>query len=202
MIYRLWIRTLRFEMHCDSKAFLEMHKAGSPLALSLWHGELFALTGFGTTIKAGLVTFVSQSRDGEVIARVLDSMGHATVRGSSSRGGVKALLQAIRIMGSENRMAVFTVDGPRGPRHKVKGGIIYLAQRAGAKVVPLRAFPERKKVFDRSWDRFELPMPFSRCHVYIGEPMDVTTERLTSDVLAREQDRLEAVMHSLGAERE
>ncbi|HKI80352.1 MAG TPA: DUF374 domain-containing protein, partial [Pseudodesulfovibrio sp.] len=101
-----------------------------------------------------VVTFVSQSKDGEVIARVLEQIGHVTVRGSSTRGGVRALLQAKRIMEKQNRMAVFTVDGPKGPRHKPKDGIIFLAQRAGAKIVPLRAYPVSKKVFDKSWDHF------------------------------------------------
>jgi lysophospholipid acyltransferase (LPLAT)-like uncharacterized protein len=200
LIYRLWIRSLRYVVHGDLTRFLQLHDSGQPMVLALWHGELFPVTGFGEKVDTNLVTFVSQSRDGEVIARVLETMGHVTVRGSSSRGGVKALVRAIRVMERENRMAVFTVDGPRGPRHKAKGGVIYLAQRAEAIIVPFRAFPEKRKVFSRSWDRFVLPAPFTRCHLYIGEPMEVTSDKLTGDVLQREQERLEERMLALGPE--
>jgi hypothetical protein len=200
-LYRLWIATIRFEVHGDLRCMLSKREQRHPLVLALWHGELFSLTGFGHTICSDLVTFVSQSKDGEVIAQVLEKLGHATVRGSSTRGGVRALLQAIRVMVRENRMAVFTVDGPRGPRHKAKGGVIYLAQKAGAAIVPLRAYPVRKKVFHRSWDRFALPLPFTRCHVYVGEPMAVTTEKLTAETLAHEQGRLEKAMLALGPQR-
>ncbi|WP_285904921.1 lysophospholipid acyltransferase family protein [Pseudodesulfovibrio pelocollis] len=197
-IYRAWVATLRFETHGSLDEILKRRQDRKPLVLALWHGEIFPVTGFGHTISSDLVTFVSQSRDGEVIARIIERLGHVTVRGSSSRGGVKALLQAVRIMAEQHRMGVFTVDGPRGPRHKPKGGVIYLAQKAGAAIVPLRAYPERAKVFTKSWDHFVLPMPFSRCPVYVGKPMEVTDEKLTETVLARELERLEQRMLALG----
>ncbi|WP_319584781.1 lysophospholipid acyltransferase family protein [uncultured Pseudodesulfovibrio sp.] len=198
-LFKLWVRTLRFkpEGHTD---FVRLNKQGQPIVVALWHGEIFPVTAFGHTLTSHLVTFVSQSKDGEVIARMLERIGHTTVRGSSTRGGVRALIKARRIMEKENRMAVFTIDGPKGPRHKAKEGVIFLAQLAGAKIVPLRAFPKRKKVFEKSWDRFVLPMPFTRCPVYIGEPMEVTTEKLTEEVMARETARLEARMHELKPE--
>ncbi|MUM78277.1 DUF374 domain-containing protein [Pseudodesulfovibrio sp. F-1] len=197
--YRAWVATLRFEPHGNLDEILKRGQDRRPLVLALWHGEIFPVTGFGHTISSDLVTFVSQSKDGEVIARVIERLGHVTVRGSSSRGGVKALLQAVRVMAGQNRMAVFTVDGPRGPRHKPKGGVIYLAQKAGAAIVPMRAYPKRAKIFKKSWDHFVLPMPFTRCPVYIGEPMEVTDEKLTEAVLVRELERLEQQMLALGA---
>ncbi|MFH1912863.1 MAG: lysophospholipid acyltransferase family protein [Pseudomonadota bacterium] len=197
-LYRAWVATLRFEVHGRCDLLVADRRTRRPLVLALWHGEIFPVTGFGHTLTRDIVTFVSQSRDGEIIARVLERFGHVTVRGSSSRGGVRALLQAVRIMAEQNRMGVFTVDGPRGPRHKPKGGVIYLAQKAGAAILPLRAYPERAKVFHRSWDHFVLPMPFTRCPVYVGEPMEVTDEKLTEAVLARELERLERRMLALG----
>lgn len=197
-LFRLWIRTIRFKCVGDPKKLLDLNKSGRPVILTLWHGEIFPVTGFGHTLTSNVVTFVSQSKDGEVIARVLERLGHATVRGSSSRGGVRALLQAKRIMEKENRMAVVTVDGPRGPRHKAKGGVIFLAQRAGGLIIPIRAFPKRAKVFDKSWDKFTVPYPFSCCRVHIGEPFEVTDEKLDDAVLKREQERLEEYMLSLG----
>ncbi len=170
------------------------------MIMALWHGELFPAIAFGHTINVRPVTFVSQSKDGEFIARVLEKMGHVTVRGSSTRGGVKALLQAKRIMERDHRRAVFTIDGPKGPRHKSKDGVIFLAQRARAKIVPLRVFPKWRKIFEKSWDRFILPSPFTPCPVYLGEPMQVTEEKLTPDVIARERKRLEERMLALGKE--
>ncbi|MBG0789990.1 MAG: lysophospholipid acyltransferase family protein [Desulfovibrionaceae bacterium] len=196
VLYRLWIRSIRFTL-VGSSEFIELNESGQPVIIALFHGELFPVTGFGSTLTSNLVTFVSQSKDGEIIARVLERLGHVTVRGSSSKGGVRALLRAKRIMERDRRMAVFTVDGPRGPRQKAKGGVLFLAQRAGARIVPFRAFPERAKVFDKSWDKFTLPMPFSRCTIRIGEPFDVTGERLDEAVLKREQERLEQYMLSL-----
>lgn len=197
-ILKLWTKTLRFEPRGDYQTFLNMLDAEEPMVLALWHGELFPATAYGYTITSRLVTFVSQSKDGELIARVIERLGHTTVRGSSTRGGVKALLQAKRIMEKEKRMAVFTVDGPRGPRHEAKDGVIFLAQRAKAKIIPLRAYPSRATTFN-SWDKFVLPWPFTRCPLYLGEPMEVTGEKLTKDVLAREKARLKKRMLSLGA---
>lgn len=196
-LFKLWASSVRYEVVGDWQSLLDMNKAGQPLVIALWHGEIFPLTAFGHTRTSHFVTFVSQSKDGEIIARVLENLGHTTVRGSSSRGGVKALIQAKRAMERENRMAVFTVDGPRGPRHKTKDGVIYLAQRAGAKIVPVRAYPKRKKIFN-SWDKFVVPMPFTHCPIYVGEPMIVTTEKLKKDVMARERERLEKRLLSLG----
>ena len=198
-IFKLWTRTIRFEPHGNWRLIEDRVGRGEPLIFALWHGELFPATAFGHKLTSPrLVTFVSQSKDGEVIARVIERLGHATVRGSSSRGGVKALLQAKRIMVKEGRMAVFTVDGPRGPRHKAKDGVIFLAQHAEAKIVPLRAYTRKAKIFTKSWDHFVLSWPFTRCSIYFGEPMDVTKEKLNKDILARERKRLEERMMALG----
>ena len=201
VLYRLWVWTIRFTCVGSQSDFIKLNESGQPVILALFHGEIFPVTGFGNRLTSHLVTFVSQSKDGEIIARVLERLGHITVRGSSSRGGVRALLQAKRVMERDKRMGVFTVDGPRGPRHKAKGGVIFLAQRAGAKIVPFRAYPEKAKIFDKSWDKFVLPMPFSRCTVYIGEPFTVTNEALDEPVLKREQERLEQYMLSLGPDK-
>ena len=199
-LFKLWAHSMRFEMHGDWQSIIDLNNGGQPIVWSLWHGELFSVTSVAYITSAHFVTFVSQSKDGEIISRVLDRLGHTTVRGSSTRGGVKALLKAKRVMEKENRMAVFTIDGPKGPRHKAKDGIIFLAQRAKAKIVPIRVFPEKRKIFEKSWDHFALPYPFTRCPVYIGKPMDVTTEKLDKDIIAKEKTRLEERMFSLGPE--
>jgi lysophospholipid acyltransferase (LPLAT)-like uncharacterized protein len=197
LLYKLWVHSLRMEDQGAWRSLLHCREAGHRFVLCLWHEEIFAVTGYGYTKTRKLVTFVSKSKDGEFIARILHTLGHATTRGSSSRGGLRAILEAKRIMERENRMAVFTIDGPQGPRHVPKNGPIFLAQKAKAKIVPLRAFPQNKVIFHKSWDHFQLPYPFARCPVRIGVPYSVTREKLTESVLSRERERLRWEMDKL-----
>lgn len=197
ILYKLWIRSLRWDDKGNWKKILGMHAAGQRLILCLWHEEIFAVTGYGYTKTRKLVTCVSQSNDGELITKVLHSLGHLTARGSSSRGGIRVLLEVKRIMERENRIAVFTIDGPQGPRRVAKPGPIFLAQRTGGKIVPIRAFPRHKYVFEKSWDHFQVPCPFRTCSIHIGNPYAVTTEKLTEDVMARESERLRQAMERL-----
>ncbi|CCH47680.1 lysophospholipid acyltransferase family protein [Pseudodesulfovibrio piezophilus] len=190
-LFKLWAKTLRFEVHGDLDSLIAQNKTGKSYVIALWHGELFPIVAFSLGIAKDVFPLISQSKDGEFIARIFKTLGFVTVRGSSSRGGVKALLQAKRIMEKENKMAVVTVDGPRGPRHKSKDGVIFMAQRAKAQIVPVRAYPVTRKVFSQSWDHFLLPLPFSRCPIYIGEPMPVTDRKLDKGILAQEKNKLE-----------
>lgn len=196
-LFKLWAGTIRFKIHGDWQSVFERNEGGEPFVITLWHGELFPVAAFGQSASTGFALLISQSKDGEFISRVLERLGQTTVRGSSSRGGLKALLQTCRVMEKENRMAVIAMDGPRGPRHKAKDGAIYLAQKSGAKIIPVRAYAKPKKVFG-SWDKFILPMPFSRCDIYMGDFMEVTDEKLSKDVLAVEKLRLEKLMNNLG----
>ncbi len=197
--FKLWAKTISIEVHGDFDGMLEVNEKGQPLIVAVWHGEIFPIACFSYKSAEHFSVFISQSKDGEFIARILESFGAKPVRGSSSRGGVRALLKAKRLMEKEKRISVISMDGPRGPRHKAKDGVIFLAQRAGAKIVPVRIFTERKKVLN-SWDRFELPLPFTRIHVHIGDFMDVTEDKLDKDVMAREKQRLEKMMHDLLSE--
>lgn len=195
-LVKIWAKTMSVEVHGDVDAMLKTNERGQPLIAATWHGDIFPIACFSHKIAKHFCVFISQSKDGEFIARILESFGAMPVRGSSSRGGVRALLQAKRIMEKEKRIAVITMDGPRGPRRKAKDGVVFLAQRAGAKVVPVRIDCERKKIFN-SWDKFVLPLPFTRFHVYIGDPIEVTDEKLDKETLAHEKDRLEKTMHEL-----
>ena len=157
-LYRLWCRSLRYT-EINRAAIENTTDQGRPVVLSLWHDELFPLIYLKRRLN--IIALVSQSDDGDLLAGVLERMGLETARGSSSRGGVKALLAAARRMRESGICGCVTVDGPRGPRHEVKEGAIFLAARADAPIVPIRLFMERRKVF-KSWDRFQLPLPFSR----------------------------------------
>lgn len=193
VLYRLWCSTLHIT-EIGRERLESLVQADKLAVVSIWHDELFALIHVRRNLR--LVTVVSQSRDGEHLARLLQSLRIKTARGSSHRGGLAALLQAARMMREERRHCVVTVDGPKGPRHKAKQGAIILALRAPAYILPMRILPERAKIF-RSWDRFQLPLPFSRVTIVFGEPYLVSAKELTEDILEKEQLKLEERLESL-----
>ena len=194
LLYRAWIRSIRYDDGENPSVLREAADSGRPVLLAIWHSELFALTGYGLRNFDGrLATVVSDSRDGEIIAQVLERIGYGTARGSSTRGGLKALMTLKKHM-ERGRIGVITVDGPRGPRHQVKDGAAYLARRSGALLIPVRSRPERLHVFSHSWDRFELPYPFSRCHVLFGEPLVFEAGKPTPELLATDSARLQAAL--------
>ncbi|MGE4553426.1 MAG: lysophospholipid acyltransferase family protein [Desulfovibrionaceae bacterium] len=199
-LFRLWGRSLRYDDAGQWAKVQAMRATGRPCCLALWHSELFALTAWGMRKTEPFITVVSQSRDGEFIARILERLGHATARGSSTRGGVRALLTVKRRMEREGRIGIFTVDGPRGPRHEVKDGILFAAQRAGAAIFPVRAFPAGKWVFAKSWDRFEAPYPFTRCAVRVGTPLILPEGELDENARAEARQRLASALESLSPE--
>ncbi len=118
------------------------------------------------------VAMVSRSADGEIIAQILRRQGYTPVRGSSRRGGKQALAEMIRKMEANPQPAVIIPDGPRGPRHQVQPGAITLAQKTGYPIIPITYAARRAEVF-RSWDRFVLPLPGTRCRMIYGEPIMV-----------------------------
>jgi lysophospholipid acyltransferase (LPLAT)-like uncharacterized protein len=117
-------------------------------------------------VRTGVL--VSEHKDGEIITRILEQFGMFGVRGSSSRGGTRALLEAVQVVKGGTNMA-FTPDGPRGPRHSFAPGALILAHRAGVPIVTITAQVDRAWRFG-SWDGFELPKPFARITVLYGDP--------------------------------
>ncbi|MFW5487481.1 MAG: lysophospholipid acyltransferase family protein [Desulfovibrio sp.] len=196
-VYKGLCRTLRYREQ-GAQQIYQLHMQNQPLIAALWHNELFPLPWFGHLNKFQCTTIVSQSKDGEFLAQILQRLGFSSARGSSRRGGVQALMNARKIMREENRLCVITVDGPKGPRHKPKEGVFYLAQKAGALIVPVRVYMPGAYVFKNAWDKFRFPYPFSRCSVHVGEAYAVSQEKLTPDVLAEEQARFEQKMVDLG----
>ncbi|MDR3640413.1 MAG: lysophospholipid acyltransferase family protein [Humidesulfovibrio sp.] len=196
LFYRAWINSLRFEDNGTVEQIKAAVATGRPVMMALWHSELFALTGYGMRFLHGsAATVVSDSRDGELITQVLERIGYATARGSSTRGGLKALIALKRHM-ENGRIGVITVDGPRGPRHKVKDGAVYLAHSAGALLFPVRSQPQHMHVFEGSWDRFQLPWPLTRCQVRFGQPLEFQKGKVTPEMLARDGLRLETAMYA------
>jgi lysophospholipid acyltransferase (LPLAT)-like uncharacterized protein len=147
--------------------FRQFWDAGKPTVFVLWHGRLLPPTYHHR--KQGVVTLISQHRDGEYITRVVDRWGYIAVRGSSSRGGMQALRELLRHLRSGRSLAI-TPDGPRGPREKLKLGPLLAAQRAGAPVIPTASAADRAWFFG-GWDRFLIPKPFARLQIVYGEPV-------------------------------
>jgi lysophospholipid acyltransferase (LPLAT)-like uncharacterized protein len=167
---RAWLCTLRLTLVVDPAVTAAR---AHPFALAFWHGQQFALLRWAW--KQRMVALVSRSRDGELVAAALGILGVESARGSSSRGGAAGLKATVRRLRA-GLDAAFAVDGPRGPARVVRcrGGSVGAAQAArlgGGVVVPMAAACARCHVFARAWDRFELPLPFTRVVVVLGAPL-------------------------------
>lgn len=167
---------LRFIYATSKKKFIFKGEMPSePVIMAVWHGELilppfyyaYELRGG----KPNLHIMISEHKDGEYIARTMKYIGLNAVRGSSTRGGAKALILAIKKMKEGSDLAI-TPDGPKGPYHEVADGIVMIAQKQKCKIVALSLEASRFWQFN-SWDRFILPKPFSTITFYASEPFSV-----------------------------
>ena len=132
---------------------------------AFWHGNLFPLL-YANKFQ-GVTVLVSTHSDGEYMARIIEPLGYKVVRGSSTGNGVKGILEFLK---SDKGSFAITPDGPKGPRHQVKDGILRLAELTGLPIIPVGIGISRKVSFG-SWDRFSLPLPFSRCVIYWSPPI-------------------------------
>lgn len=160
-----------------------------PVIYAFWHARMLILAF--THRRRGIRIMISESRDGEYIARPVKRLGFVPVRGSSSRSGLRALVRMAQDAQAGHDCAV-TPDGPRGPRHVFQGGTLVIAQRAGVPIVPIAAAAEKCWRL-RSWDRFMVPKPFSRAAVMLGAPVYVP-KKLTEHEREALRLRLEAAL--------
>lgn len=181
-ILKYYYKTLRYEL-VNRDVVDSLRKRGEQIVFAIFHGQLFPFVNLHKHEK--IVTIVSESKDGDIADYFLKKFGFQTVRGSSSRGGVKAVIGAKRLMGEEYDAAI-TVDGPKGPIYEVKPGVIYLAKKKLRPIVPAIAKCYKYKQF-KSWDRFVLPYPFSKIKIVYGEPIYFSKNM---DETLLEQDRL------------
>jgi lysophospholipid acyltransferase (LPLAT)-like uncharacterized protein len=160
--------TLRWEV-LDWRNLESIWNAGNRLILTFWHGRIFMATYYFR--NRGIVVMTSQNRDGEYIARVIQRFGYGVARGSSTRGSHGATAEILRAL-KNGRDVGLTMDGPRGPRYIAKRGAAFIARKSGSPVLPFNISVEKKWVM-RSWDHFQIPKPFSRAVVLIGNPIYV-----------------------------
>jgi lysophospholipid acyltransferase (LPLAT)-like uncharacterized protein len=143
--------------------------AGKPPIFAFWHGRILPATLFWKNRQ--IVVITSQNFDGEWIARIISRFGFGAARGSTSRGGARALVQLRRDLAA-GRAAAFTVDGPRGPARVAQAGAVWLAGATGSPILPFHIEAARAWTM-RSWDRTQVPMPFSAVAIAIGPPIAV-----------------------------
>lgn len=149
--------------------------AREPAIGAFFHGRTFLLLRHMTKLpNVNWVSMCSKSLDGEAMAKVEERLGLHVVRGSSGDGGLEALQEMIqRVRSQPGFGAGLAVDGSRGPRGHVQGGIVRMARWTGGRILPMTASATRGWIFRRSWDRTLLPSPFARVEIAYGEPIDV-----------------------------
>ena len=167
-----------------------LHDAKRSHVFLLWHEALLPL--LWQHRNQGVAIVVSEARDGQYLADLAASLGYRTVRGSSTRGGARALLGAVREL-QASRAVAFTPDGPRGPRRELKPGVVAAAQRGGAVIVPIHAEADRAWRL-HSWDRFVIPKPLARVRITYGRTFEVREgEQGLAEGLARAAEGLAEV---------
>jgi lysophospholipid acyltransferase (LPLAT)-like uncharacterized protein len=177
LLVRIWVSTLRVRVEAPAELV-----AGGGRVFAFFHGQQMALLG-AKRFARGAVVLVSRSRDGELQAGVMTALGFRVVRGSSSRGGARALSGLVRALACGNAIAV-TVDGPRGPRHVAKAGAAAAAGATGAPLYPAASAGRRTLTLARTWDGFEIPLPFSVVVVVVGGAVSATEARNEPALLA------------------
>jgi len=183
LVVNLLGKTLKFEVE-GLEHLEQIERAGHQPIYCVWHDRIVA----GTYLlrDRGIVVMTSQSRDGEYIARFLQRFGFGVARGSSSRGGSGALVEMIRVMRG-GRPTAFTVDGPRGPRYEAKPGPVLLAKKTGDAMMPFTV--ECEKFWKiKSWDRMQVPKPFSRVKFILGAPIFVDANSSDENLALRLTD--------------
>ncbi len=164
--------------------FEGIRAGGRQPVMAFWHGRILPATFYFRNRQ--IVVITSENFDGEWIARIIESFGYGTARGSTSRGALKALHQMARDMRA-GKPAGFTVDGPRGPARVAQPGAVWLAKATGNPVLPFHLEASAAWTL-RSWDRTQIPKPFSTVAIAIGEPMPVARD---ADAGALEAARVE-----------
>jgi lysophospholipid acyltransferase (LPLAT)-like uncharacterized protein len=184
----IWVIERTMRLRTVDEAVLGPSRRLGPggLLFALWHCDYFPI--FSYARGSGVCVVVSRSPDGEILARVLNQYGYRTVRGSGTRGATRAMIELARVVAGGCDGAV-AVDGPKGPAGQAKPGIVLLAKITGCPIVPLGAGMSRFKQF-ASWDRFRLPLPFSRVVLTAGEAIQVPPDAST-DLIELKRCQLE-----------
>ena len=169
--------TIRWQSEGDCH-LEEIYQSGNRAIFTFWHGRIFPATYYWR--NRGIVVMTSMNRDGEAIAQCIQRFGYGAARGSSSRGGFRALAEMAREI-RQGHDTAFTIDGPRGPRYIAKQGPVLLALKTGAAIFCFH-ISMKHKIQLNSWDQFQIPLPFTEAVVLkavpIWVPPDASEEHL------------------------
>ncbi len=161
------INSLDLISDCSFESAKNLFRKGKPVVMALWHGDF--LSCLYNWRNRDIAVVASLSEDGDIITKSLDSLGYQAIRGSSSRGGARVILEAVKKI-KEGVTVAITIDGPKGPVHEVKPGIIKLVQKTGVPIIPMGlAYANAIKL--HNWDNTRIPLPFSKTLIHIGEPL-------------------------------
>jgi lysophospholipid acyltransferase (LPLAT)-like uncharacterized protein len=188
--------TVRFETR--NWHFLEeIERAGETPIYAFWHNQIFLAAYYFR--GSGAVVMTSQSFDGEYIARAIQRLGFGAARGSSTRGGVGALVEMTRLVKAK-RAAAFTIDGPKGPRYVAKNGALLLAKKTAQPVVPI-SFTAANFREINSWDKLRIPKIRTRALVALAPPIRVSATAEDAEIAAK-RDALQTALEKLQLEGE
>lgn len=166
VILQVISKTIKFQMIKSEKVDPQDN-----YTYGFWHNKLLiASLCLRYTEKAAVLA--SPSKDGELVAVALEKLGFEVVRGSSNKESVKSLIKLIGLV-KKGYNAGTPVDGPKGPIYKVKPGMLYIAQKSGKKIVPVGGAFSSAWIFEKAWDKFNFPKPFSRVTCIIGDPIEI-----------------------------
>ncbi|WP_043902633.1 lysophospholipid acyltransferase family protein [Helicobacter cetorum] len=160
---------------CKNHYFLANSLSEKQFIVSCWHGEL-GMIGFSylKLKKPHIYVIASQHFDGSIAAGLFESFGFKNIRGSSKKGGVRVLIEGLKHL-KEGYDVGITPDGPKGPRHSIADGVVALAQKSGVGVSVCRVICKNAWQFN-TWDKFEIPKPFSEVRYYMLEPVVIPRE--------------------------
>jgi lysophospholipid acyltransferase (LPLAT)-like uncharacterized protein len=182
---------VKFEIEGSENWDAAMRDKNIPI-YTFWHNRIFLGTYFFQ--KRGIVIMTSRSFDGEYIARFIQRFGYGAVRGSSTRGATGAFVEMVRLMRA-GCPAGFAIDGPKGPRYEAKMGSVLLAKKTGFPMLPFtltaKSFWEVK-----SWDRTQIPKPFTRARVTIAPPIRVASDA-DDEALAAMRNELQQALDAV-----
>lgn len=191
LVLRLLAVTWRIR-EVDAERLRGPMRRGEGLVPVFWHGHILPMLWWHR--HRGIAVLISEHGDGEIIARIARSLGYDLVRGSTSRGGQRALLESIRLASSGTTLAI-TPDGPRGPARTFAPGALLVSHKAGVPILPLSVRATRAWTL-KSWDSFLIPKPFARLTIAYGEPVRI--DAATPREAAGQADRLQHILDALG----
>jgi len=184
----IWFIGLTSHITVINNGIIEnLKKEGRNYIYAFWHGRQLFLVYSHRFRKINIL--ISQSRDGQLITDITRLFGFKAVRGSTTRGGMRALVSLVQAAAAGDILA-FTPDGPKGPYREIQPGVLYIAQKTGLPIVPLTFSARRKIVLHSNWDKFVIPYPFNSIIVANGTPIYI---QKTDDLEVKKKELQQAM---------